>query len=195
MAEVVLFHHIQGQTDGLRTFADELIGSGHTVHMPDLFGGRTFSTIEEGAIWAGEVGFGELIDKGVRAADALSSEVVYAGFSFGVLPAQKLAQTRSGASGALFFESCVPVSEFGDDWPDGVPVQVHGMESDPYFAGEGDIDAARALIEEAKTTAGADLFLYQGDSHLFADSSLASYDQEAAGLLLERVLTFLSNVN
>jgi hypothetical protein len=39
--------------------------------------------------------------------------VVYAGFSLGVLPAQSLAQTRSGALGALLFHSCVPVSEFG----------------------------------------------------------------------------------
>jgi len=42
--------------------------------------------------------------------------------------------------------SCVPVAEFGS-WPDGVPVQVHGMDADPIFVGDGDIDAgATALL-------------------------------------------------
>jgi dienelactone hydrolase len=195
MAEVVLFHHIQGQTDGFQVFAEELRGAGHKVHTPDLFDGQTFSTIKDGAAWAGEVGFGELVDRGVRAVDTLSSGVVYSGISFGVLPAQRLAQTRPGAKGALLFEACVPASDFGDGWPDGVPVQIHGMDADPFFAGEGDVDAARALVEEAKTTAEASLFLYQGNAHLFADSSLASYDREAATLLMERALTFLSAVN
>ena len=116
-------------------------------------------------------------------------ELVYAGFSLGVVPAQKLAQTRPGARGALLFYSCIPVSEFGQAWPKGVPVQIHGMDADPIFVGEGDIDAARALVEEAEH---AELFLYPGDQHYFADSSLPSYDAEATALLLQRVLKFLS---
>ena len=48
MAEVVLFHHAQGLTAGVNAFADDLRRAGHTVHTPDLFGGRTFPTIEEG---------------------------------------------------------------------------------------------------------------------------------------------------
>ncbi len=156
--------------------------------------GRTFATIEEGAAFAEEVGFGALIDRGVGLADALPAGLVYAGFSMGVLPAQKLAQTRSGARGALLFESCVPTSEFGDGWPRGVPVQIHGMDADPFFAGEGDIDAARALVEDARESARAELFVYHGDVHLFADSSLPSFDAEATASLTERVLDFLDDV-
>jgi len=129
-----------------------------------------------------------VIERGVHAAQALPAELVYAGFSLGVLPAQKLAQTRAGARGALLFYSCVPVSEFGPAWPHGVPVQVHGMDADPTFVGEGDIDAARALVDEADD---AVLFLYPGDQHYFADSSLPSYDAEATTLLLDRTLAFL----
>jgi|SRR5580698_344637 dienelactone hydrolase len=191
MAEVVVFHHAQGLTPGVVAFADELRSAGHTVHTPDLFEGRTFATVEEGVRHAGEIGFGEVLERGVRAAEALPAGVVYAGFSLGVLPAQKLAQTRAGARGALLFESCVPVSEFSAAWPDDVPVQVHGMDEDPFFAGEGDIDAARALVQEAKN---AELFLYAGDRHLFADSSLASYDADAAALLTKRVLDFLAEL-
>jgi len=188
MAEVVLFHHAQGLTPGVVAFADELRRAGHTVHTPDLFEGRTFGSLEEGIGHAEEIGFPEVIERGVRAVDGLPAGLVYAGFSLGVLPAQKLAQTRPGARGALLFYSCVPVSEFGPAWPDGVPVQVHGMDADPIFVGEGDIDAARELVEQAKD---AELFLYPGDQHYFADSSLPSYDPDATALLTQRVLDFL----
>jgi dienelactone hydrolase len=187
MAEVVLFHHAQGLTPGVNAFADELRRAGHAVHTPDLFGGRTFGTVEEGVGYAEELGFGQVTERGVRAVEGLPSELVYAGFSLGVLPAQKLAQTRPGARGALLFYSCVPVPAFGS-WPDGVPVQVHGMDADPVFVGEGDIDAARELVDQAEN---AELFLYPGDQHYFADSSLPSYDPDATALLTQRVLDFL----
>jgi dienelactone hydrolase len=188
MAEVVLFHHGQGLTPGVVAFADELRRAGHTVHTPDLFEGRTFGTLDEGMRYVEETGFDVMIDRGVRAVEGLPAELVYAGFSLGVLPAQKLAQTRPGARGALLFYACVPVSEFGSRWPDAVPVQVHGMDADPIFVGEGDIDAARELVEQAKD---GELFLYPGDQHYFADSSLPSYDADATALLLQRVLAFL----
>jgi dienelactone hydrolase len=188
MADVLLFHHAQGQTPGFHAFADELRQAGHTVQTPDLFDGRSFGSIDEGVAYAGEVGFGEIVERGVRAADELPSELAYAGFSLGVLPAQKLAQTRAGARGALLFYSCIPPSEFGSSWPAEVPVQIHGMDADPFFVDEGDIDAARELVESAED---AELFLYPGDQHYFADSSLPSYDESAATLLTQRVLAFL----
>jgi dienelactone hydrolase len=188
MAEVLLFHHAQGQTAGFRAFAEEVRRAGHTVHTPDLFDGRTFATIDEGMAFAQELGFpDEILARGERAADTLPPELVYAGFSLGVLPAQKLAQTRPGARGALLFYACVPAEFFGT-WPAGLPVQIHGMDNDPVFVGEGDIDAARQLVD---STDDAELFLYPGDQHYFADSSLPSYDPDAAALLTQRVLDFL----
>jgi dienelactone hydrolase len=188
MAEVLLFHHAQGQTSGFLAFADEVRRAGHTVHAPDLYTGRSFDTLDEGVAYAEEIGFGDIIERGARAADELPSGLVYAGFSLGVLPAQKLAQTRLGARGALLFHSCVPTSEFGSSWPADLPVQVHAMEADPFFVDQGDLDAARALVESAEH---AELFLYPGDQHLFADTSLPSYDANAAALLSRRVLDFL----
>jgi dienelactone hydrolase len=188
MAEVLLFHHAQGQTAGFHAFADDLRQAGHTVHAPDLFDGRTFASIEEGMAYAEEVGFpDEIIERGTRAAEQLPNELVYGGFSLGVLPAQKLAQTRPGARGALLFYACVPPDFFGA-WQAGVPVQVHGMDNDPVFVGEGDIDAARQIVD---STDEAELFLYPGDQHYFADSSLPSYDPDATALLTQRVLDFL----
>jgi len=189
MAEIVLFHHAQGLTLGVTAFADELRHAGHIVHTPDLFDGHIFDSIEKGMGFVKDLGFSEVIERGERAVEDLPMELVYAGFSLGVVPAQKLAQTRPGARGALLFYSCIPVSEFGQAWPNGVPVQVHGMDADPIFVGEGDIDAARALVDEAED---GELFLYPGDQHYFADSSLPSYDAEATALLLQRVLKFLT---
>ena len=189
MTEVVLYHHVQGLTEGVRSFAEELRKAGHTVHTPDLFDGRTFGTIEEGMSFAREAGFEALAERGVAAAETLDPDVVFAGFSFGVMPAQQLAQTRPQARGALLMYSCLPVSEFGETWPEGVPVQVHGKEADPFFLE--DLEAARALVE---STEQAELFLYPGGQHLFADSSLPGYDAAAAALLLERVLAFLATV-
>jgi dienelactone hydrolase len=190
MAEVLLFHHAIGLTPGVLAFADDLRNAGHTVHTPDLYEGQTFGSVREGVAHASQVGFGEIIARGERAASDLPSALVYAGFSLGAMPAQKLAQTRGGARGALLFESCVPPSEFGTAWPDDVPVQIHGMDADPSFAEEGDLDAARALVASARN---AELFLYQGDKHLFADTSLPSYDADAAALLRQRVLEFLQS--
>jgi dienelactone hydrolase len=191
VTDVVLFHHAQGLTAGVRRFADALRAAGHQVTAPDLYDGATFDTLEAGIDHARQIGFGSLLERGERVAEELPAHVVYAGFSLGVLPAQKLAQTRPGAKGALLFDSCLPVSEFGSSWPTDVPVQIHGMDADTFFATEGDLDAARELVE---STAKAELFLYPGDQHLFADSSLAAYDEAAARLLEERVLGFLDVV-
>src|SRR5437763_12911308 len=133
MAEVLLFHHALGQTTGFGAFADELRQAGHTVHTPDLYDGRTFTTLDEGVAYAEEIGFGEIIERGTRAADELPTELVYAGFSLGVLPAQKLAQTRAGARGALPFYSCVPMSEIGPWRRAGARGELHRMLSAPMF--------------------------------------------------------------
>jgi dienelactone hydrolase len=189
MAEVLLYHHIQGLTDGVRAFADDLRQAGHTVHTPDLFEGRTFGSIEEGFGFAQESGLDAIRERGVAAADELGPGLVYAGFSFGVTIAQRLAQTRPGARGALLMYSCIPVAEFGEAWPEGVPVQIHGKQGDEFF--DEDLPAARELVG---STAAAELFVYPGDQHLFADSSLDAYDPEASALLLERVRAFLASV-
>jgi dienelactone hydrolase len=185
---VLLFHHALGQTAGFHSFADELRQAGHTVHTPDLYDGLTFRSSEEGMAHVQTIGFGEIIARGERAAQTLPAQLVYAGFSLGVLPAQKLAQTRPGALGALLFYSCVPVTEFGG-WPAGVPAQVHAMQDDPMFVDEGDLDAARGLVEAAED---AELFVYPGSQHYFADSSLPSYDADATAVLTARVLEFLA---
>jgi dienelactone hydrolase len=195
MAEVVLFHHVQGLTDGIRAFAEELRAGGHTVHTPDLFDGEQPATIDAGVAHAQSIGDEVLSERADRAVADLPEGLVYAGFSFGAGTAQRLAQTRPGARGALLYEACMPITgewAFGP-WPEGVPVQIHGMDKDPFFALEGDIDAARELVETVGSEL-AELFVYPGDRHLFADSSLPSYDADAAALVVQRSREFLDRV-
>ena len=191
MADVLLFHHAQGLTAGCISFADELRAAGHVVHTPDLYDGKTFAELTEGVGYAKEVGFDTILERGRLAAEGLPNEVVYAGFSLGVLPAQMLAQTRPGAKGALLFHAAFPTSEFGRPWPQGVPLEIHMMEADEWVL-EGDLDAARDIAETIDT---AELFVYPGDRHLFTDDSLPAYDERAATLLKQRVLSFLENVD
>ncbi len=191
MSDVLLLHHAQGLTTGVQAFADRLREAGHTVTTPDLYDGHTYATLDEGMAHAREVGFQQLAERGVAAAEGLPDGLVYVGLSMGVMPAQQLAQQRPGARGAVLCFSCVPAEEFGDAWPDGVPLQVHGMDHDPIFADEGDLEAARTLVA---ATEGAELFVYPGDQHLFLDSSLTDHDPEAAELLTRRVLDLLATV-
>jgi dienelactone hydrolase len=189
MTEILLFHHAQGLTPGVVAFADDLRAAGHVVHTPDLYDAKTFDDLDEGVGYAKQVGFDTLLERGRLAAEELPNELVYAGFSLGVMPAQLLAQTRRGARGALFFSAAMPASEFGGPWPEGVPLQIHMMEDDPWV--DEDLPAARELVD---TVAGGELFLYPGDRHLWADSSLRDYDEPAATTLRERVLSFLERV-
>jgi dienelactone hydrolase len=195
MAEVVVFHHVQGLTDGMLAFAEQLRAGGHTIHTPDLFDGERPPTVDEGVAHVNRVGDEVLAERAEQAVADLPSALVYAGFSWGAATAQRLAQTRPGARGALLYEACIPLTgdwAFGP-WPDGVPVQIHGMDQDPFFALEGDIDAARQIVDTVGPEL-AELFVYPGDRHLFTDSSLPSYDAEATALVVKRSRELLDRV-
>ncbi|GAA3343241.1 dienelactone hydrolase family protein [Amorphoplanes nipponensis] len=196
MAEVVLFHHVQGLTDGVRAFAERLGGGRHTVHTPDLFEGVRPATVEEGLAHVGSLGDEQLAARAERAVAALPEALVYAGLSWGAATAQRYAQTRPGARGALLYESCLPITgEWAlGPWPAGLPVQIHGMDRDPFFALEGDLDAARELVAAAGPGV-AELFLYPGDHHLFTDSSLPAHDAAATELALRRSGEFLDRLS
>lgn len=195
MADVVLFHHVMGLTDGVREFATALAGADHHVHTPDLYDGRLADSLEGGFAIKNDIGTETFNERVHDALGDLPDDLVYAGISLGVMTAQRLAQTRSGARGALLYEACIPVTgewAFGP-WPDGLPVQVHGMDDDEFFAHEGDLDAARQLV--ATTGAGVgEVFTYPGDRHLFTDSSLPTYDADAAALVIQRSRRLLDRI-
>lgn len=192
MAEILVFHHAQGLTPGCLAFADELRAAGHVVHTPDLYDGNIFASLAEGMAYAEQVGFDTIIDRGRHSADELPNDIVYLGFSLGVLPAQMLAQTRPGARGAVLLHSCIPPAEFDGPWPQDVPVQIHMMDADELaLPPNEDLEAARQLAE---TVSSAELFMYSGGRHLFADNSLPGYEESSAKLVMERVRGFVEDI-
>lgn len=196
MADVVLFHHVLGLTEGVRRFARELSVGGHAVHTPDLYDGQVASSLEDGFAIKSEIGDDLFAERVEHALDDLPAELVYAGMSLGVITAQRLAQTRAGALAALLYEACIPITgewAFGP-WPSGVPVQVHGMDDDEFFAHEGDLAAANELLAAVGPSV-AEVFTYHGDRHLFLDSSLPSYDATATALVVERSRELLEHID
>ncbi|MEJ5913877.1 dienelactone hydrolase family protein [Pseudokineococcus sp. 1T1Z-3] len=192
MAVVVLFHHVLGRTPGVRELAAALAGEEHTVHTPDLYDGRTFGSVEEGFAHLQTLDRDALARQADDVADGLAGPVVFAGISWGVFFAQRLAQTRPAAAGALLLEACLPVGDDGfGPWPVALPVQVHGMDADEYFAHEGDVDAARALVAQAQD---GEVFTYPGGAHLFLDSSLPSSDPAATATVVGRARELLARV-
>jgi dienelactone hydrolase len=183
MAEVVVFHHALGLTDTIRAFADTLREAGHRVHMPDLFDGRTFDSIEAGMAHAEELGFPmAIVDRGRAAVVDLPADLVYIGFSLGVMPAQSLAQTREGARAAVLAYAALPLGQWGDNWPetwpDGVRLQLHIADPDE------DLEIAQSLAE---TVPGAELHTYPGAQHYVLEQG-----DDAAAQLTRRVVEFLA---
>ena len=187
MTDVVLFHHAQGLTAGVHAFADRLRSAGHRVTVPDLYAGATYETIEAGVAHAEEIGFGEITKRGVQAVEHLPEAIVYAGFSLGALPAQKLAQTRPGALGAILYAGGIPVSSYSEAWPASVPLQIHLSEQDEWS----ELDVAQDLTDAAPD---GTLFVYPGSGHLISDSSLAEYEPETTELILKRTQDFLARL-
>ena len=188
MAEVLLFHHAQGLTDGVRAFADDLRAAGHVVHLPDLYDGATYATLDEGMAHVQEIGVHHLIERGREIATGLPARLVYAGISLGVLPAQALAHTHPGAAAAVLVSAAIPLAELGGLWPGHTALQVHVEEDDRL----GDVPIARAL---AASVPGAELHLYPGAAHLFLDRSLPDHDPPAAEQATARILALLDRVD
>ncbi len=187
MTDVIVFHHAQGLTAGVRAFADRLVVAGHRVMVPDLYEGETFDSIDDGVAHAQSIGFDTVIDRGVAAAASVEGPFAVVGFSLGVLPAQNLAQTHSRAIGAVLCHAAIPLGTFGDHWPDGVALQIHTAERDRL----GDFDDATAL---AGAVAQAELFAYDTDAHLVADPSLPDHDAAIAAQILDRTLALVAAV-
>ncbi|WP_432564744.1 dienelactone hydrolase family protein [Kineococcus sp. SYSU DK003] len=186
MTEVVLLHHAQGLTAGVRSLADRIRDAGYTVHVPDLFEGATFDTLADGVAFARQTGFEEVAARGVEAVSALDGDLVLVGISLGAVPAEGIAVTRPGVSGVVLVSGVVPVGALDQPWPPDVALQVHTRADDP----DGDLEPARELVAGLEA---AELFVYEGEAHPFVDDSLPTYDEAATGLLVERVLEFLAD--
>ena len=185
MTEVILFHHVQGLTDDVRAFADELRGAGHVVHVPDLLEGRTFATIADGIAHVQEIGFDTIMQRGRDAVAGLPEELVYVGISLGVVPAQLLVQTRPGARAAVFLHSAIPPSEFGGRGRPACRPRSMSERDPEVLPPNGDLEAARALAETEEPGGAVPLSRRA--------APFRGLRRRSAALLRERVLAFVAN--
>ena len=192
MAEIVLFHHVRGLTEGVEFFAEQLRARGHRVDTPDYFEGRTFGTVDEGIAYARDVGFDVIRRRALETRAGMPVDVVYGGFSLGVMTAQSLLLTTPEARGGILMHGFAPLDELGLRWRDDVPVQMHAMDADPWVVEDGDLAAARAV---GSVHGNLEVHTYPGSGHLFTDRSDADYDAEATALLLERIGGLLETID
>ena len=194
MAEVLLFHHAQGLTPGVVAFADELRAAGHTVHTPDLFDGRTFDSIDEGMAYVKA----HRVRRAPRARrppapTTCPAELVYAGFSFGESSPRSSPRRGPVRAGPC---SSTPRSRSAASGRSG-PGRTASRSRSTAWTTTRSSSARATSTRPARSSSKADdaeLFLYPGDQHYFADSSLPSYDPDATALLTQRVLAFLARV-
>ena len=187
MAEILLIHHAMGLTPGVHEFAESLRSVGHTVHTPDLFG-RTFATTEEGVDFEeNAIGWEGMLQRTEAAAEGLPAGIVHLGMSLGVVYGTRLAVLRPGARGLIGLYSPVPPQSVAGPWPAGVPSQYHWHAGDPWV----DEGAPEALVEQVP---GAEVNVYDGDTHLFADPSSEDFDATSAALAMERIQAFLKAI-
>lgn len=189
MADIVVFHPALGLRPAVQEFADALRNTGRRVHTPDLYEGRTFSDVEAGVAERDRIGVDVLLERAATALQGLPDEVIYAGFSMGAMTAQLFAATRPSARGALLIQGGGPLDRLGiDRWPDGVPVQIHVADDDPWF------DRAAAETAAAELPLGqVDLQSYATDGHLFFDADGPNFDPTATQAMMAAIERWLAD--
>lgn len=191
MTTIVLFHHVLGLTPDVVAFANDLRAAGHQVVTPDLFDGSTFTDLQAGLRHVGDMGDATLLERAEQACADLPSDVVYAGFSLGVVAAQHLLHTRPGARGAVFLHSFIAPGQLAGQWPGECPVHVFAMDHDPFFVEDGDLAAAQAWGAEHDNL---HIHLYPGHGHLFLEATLPDHDPQVAAQVTDDIVAELSRM-
>jgi len=187
---IVLFHSTYGLRPAVTDAADLLRAAGHEVWTPDLFGGRTFETVEEGMAFKDELGKDELLRRAILAAAPYSERgLVYAGFSLGAATAQTLALGDDRARGLLLLHGTSDIAETAS--VDELPVQLHVAEPDAF---EPDDWLTAWYLRMRKTGADVEIYRYAGAGHLYTDPGLPDHDEEAAEATWRVALGFLETL-
>ncbi|WP_061963326.1 dienelactone hydrolase family protein [Demequina aurantiaca] len=187
MTQVVLLHSALGLTEDVKEWADGLRGQGHEVHVPDLFDGDTFDSIDAGVDRVDSLGMVGHLERARELTAGVEGPRVYIGFSFGGALAQILALQEPDAVAAVVLHGAMSPAWFDiTTWPTRLRMQLHYMSDDEWVE-QDEVAALRALAP-----AGAiDEFTYPGESHLYAFANFDDYDEQASELTFERIAEFL----
>lgn len=184
IAEIILFHHAQGLTEGLRDLAERLRAAGHKVHTPDMYSGPVFGKLDEGLAFASRIGHDAIEEVARRAARRHPHTNTVIGFSLGAFPAQLLAQEWKKIDGLVLVAGGLPPRDLGGDWRFNVRLSVHAADPDDWIP-PGSLET---LLHHAR---GPHIHRYPGLGHMFVDPSSPDYDADAADLFEERLLAWL----
>ncbi|MGW5747492.1 dienelactone hydrolase family protein, partial [Amycolatopsis sp. NPDC003861] len=122
MSDIVVFHSVLGLRPVELGFADRLRAAGHQVTTPDLYAGRTASTLEEGFAVKDEVGWETIAGRAREAVRELPPETVLVGVSMGAGVVQTVLPHRPGAAAVLLLHA---LGALPGGVRVGLPVQVH----------------------------------------------------------------------
>ncbi|MGW3965007.1 dienelactone hydrolase family protein [Amycolatopsis sp. NPDC005003] len=186
MTDIVVFHSVLGLRPVELGFAGRLRAAGHRVATPDLYAGRTASTLEEGFALKDAVGWETITGRALDAVRDLPAETVLVGVSMGAGVVQTVLPHRPGTAGVLMVHA---VGALPAEVRAGLPVQVHVADPDPIAP-----PAQVAAWREAAARSGADarVYTYPGIGHFYTDERGPEYDAAAAALTWDRVEEFLS---
>lgn len=190
MASIVLFHSAFGLRPAVHEAAGRLRAAGHTVHVPDLYDGRTTDSVEEGMRIKDGFGHEELLKRAVAAAAPHSERgLVYAGLSLGGSLAQNLALGDVRARGLLLLHGTSDIADAAA--VDGLPVQLHVADPDPFEPH----DWLNAwYLRMRRAGADVEVHRYPGAGHLYTDPGLDDHDAEAAEATWRTALGFLAEL-
>ncbi|MFF5936314.1 dienelactone hydrolase family protein [Streptomyces sp. NPDC012508] len=188
--DIMLFHSTYGLRPAVEAAAERLRAAGHQVRVPDLFGGQTAETVEEGMELQKSIGKEELLKRAVLAAAPYSDRgLVYAGFSFGASVAQTLALGDEKARGLLLLHGTSDIAESAS--VDDLPVQLHIADPDPFESHDW---LTSWYLRMGKAGADVEVYRYPGAGHLFTDPDLPDFDEAAAEQAWAVALAFLDSL-
>jgi dienelactone hydrolase len=186
MAQVVVFHSAYGLRQAEADTAACLRAAGHDVSTPDLYDGRTASTMDAALALMDAVGWEVICARARQALEVVPQTAVLAGFSMGAGVIGSVWDQRRAAAGVVLLHGIAPIPASARP---GLPVQVHLAGDDPFAPRQ-----AVARWQAGATRAGlaAQVFTYPGAGHFYTDPCLADYHPASAGQTWQRVTAFLS---
>ncbi|MDE0572227.1 hypothetical protein ON058_02220 [Demequina sp. B12] len=187
MATVILLHSALGKTRHVQDWADILTQDDHDVRAPDLYGGVTFTDLDQGVAHADSLGGPLALAERARAAAAdVEEPLVYAGFSLGAAVAQACALADERAVGLVMMHGGLnPAWLNVEVWPARLAAQLHWSDREPWAEPEENA-ALMALAGEA-----CEEFRYEATGHLFGFQGWPDYDSEESHRMYERVADFM----